>query len=137
MVNKNTIGRINQGVLALIGVEKADTEADAERLLERIAEYRIFNDPQGRMNVSLRDIDGGLLLVPQFTLAASTQKGKRPSFSSAASPEDGRRLFDHLLSYARDNVPSRVQSGEFGADMQVELINDGPVTFWLQTKTSS
>lgn len=126
------VGRIGAGVLALIGVQKDDVESRAERLLQRILGYRMFADTEGRMNLSLSDVAGGLLLVSQFTLAADTRKGARPSFSSTAPPDLGRRLFDHLLCRARQTHPD-VASGRFGADMQVELLNDGPVTFWLQS----
>ena len=131
-VNNQDIGKINAGILALVAVEKADTQKDAERLLERILNYRIFTDECGRMNLSLRDINGGLLLVPQFTLAADTQKGNRPSFISAAPPEQGRQLFGYLQNHATTLYPN-VQFGQFGADMQVSLINNGPVTFTLRT----
>jgi D-tyrosyl-tRNA(Tyr) deacylase len=124
-------GAIGTGLLALIGVERKDNEATAERLIERVLTYRVFADEAGRMNLSLRDTSGGLLLVPQFTLAADTRKGTRASFSSAAAPEEGRRLFEHLLALARERHPM-VESGRFGADMKVSLVNDGPVTFWLQ-----
>ncbi len=135
VVAGETVGAIERGILALIGVQKGDTEGDARRLLERMLGYRIFPDAQDRMNLSLRDIGGGLLLVPQFTLAADTGRGMRPSFSSAAPPEQGQALFAHLLALARDDWP-RVASGRFGADMQVHLINDGPVTFRLQAGPS-
>lgn len=130
-VEGKTIGAIDNGILALIGVEKTDTEEQAGRLLERILGYRIFADTQDKMNLSLEDINGGLLLVPQFTLVANTEKGMRPSFSSAASPAEGERLFNYLLQQASRQHP-RVEAGQFGADMQVSLTNDGPVTFWLQ-----
>jgi D-tyrosyl-tRNA(Tyr) deacylase len=126
------VGRIGPGLLVLVGVQKGDRQGDADRLLERLLGYRVFEDADGRMNLSLRDTDGGLLLVPQFTLAADTRKGRRPSFSSAAAPADGEALFDHLLQSARAQLPG-VQSGRFGADMQVALVNDGPVTFWLES----
>ena len=131
MVAGETIGNIGPGIVALIGVEKADTEATATRLLERILGYRIFADNEQKMNLSLRDISGGLLLVPQFTLAANTSKGMRPSFTSAAAPVDGERLFSYLVQQAQQQHQP-VATGEFGADMKVSLINDGPVTFWLQ-----
>ena len=131
-VNNQDIGKINAGILALVAVEKADTQKDAERLLERILNYRIFADECDRMNLSLRDINGGLLLVPQFTLAADTQKGNRPSFTSAAPPEKGRQLFEYLQHHATTIYPN-VQFGQFGADMLVSLINNGPVTFTLRT----
>jgi D-tyrosyl-tRNA(Tyr) deacylase len=116
----------------LVGVQKGDDEARAARLLERILGYRVFPDEAGRMNRSLREIAGGLLLVPQFTLAADTRKGTRASFTSAAPPAEGERLFDLLVERARA-AHEMVQTGRFGADMQVGLVNDGPVTFWLQS----
>lgn len=124
-------GAIGAGIMALVGVAKGDDEAAADRLLERVLTYRIFPDTEGRMNASLRDTGGGLLLVPQFTLAADTRKGTRAGFSTAAAPEEARKLFNYLLSRARNHHPT-VAAGEFGADMQVSLINDGPVTFWLE-----
>lgn len=131
-VEAETIAEINTGLLVLTGVEKDDNRARVDRLLERLLGYRVFPDTAGKMNLSLADINGGLLLVPQFTLPADTRKGMRPSFSSAAAPELGRELFDYLLERARDAHP-RVQAGIFGADMKVHLTNDGPVTFWLQS----
>jgi len=131
-VDGEIIGQIGPGLLVLTGVQKEDTEARADRLLQRLLGYRVFEDQQGRMNNSLQDTNGGLLLVPQFTLAADTRKGARPSFSSAADPELGQRLFDYLLHRAREQHAT-VASGRFGADMQVELLNNGPVTFWLET----
>ncbi len=125
------IAGIERGLLVLVGVEAGDSHAQADRLLERLLGYRVFPDAEGRMNLCLRDIEGGLLLVPQFTLAADTRKGARPSFSSAAPPEVGRALFDYLATRA-EAVHPRVACGSFGADMQVTLTNDGPVTFWLQ-----
>jgi D-tyrosyl-tRNA(Tyr) deacylase len=125
-------GAIDRGILALIAVRKGDDEDAADRLLERILGYRIFPDAEDRMNLSLRDIGGGLLLVSQFTLAADTRKGTRAGFSTAAAPEYARELFDLLVTRARAQH-SPVATGEFGADMQVSLINDGPVTFWLET----
>ena len=130
-VDGDTVGRIERGLLVLVGVERHDSASQADRLLERILGYRIFEDNQGRMNLSLRDIEGGLLLVPQFTLAADTRKGRRPSFDPAAPPELGKQLFNHMLAAAQQHR-GRVASGLFGADMQVQLINDGPATFWLQ-----
>lgn len=124
------IGTIDKGIMALVAVEKSDAPTQANRLLERILNYRIFPDAEDKMNLSLRDIAGGLLLVPQFTLAADTQKGNRPSFASAAPPEMGRELFDYLQQQATLTYPT-CQFGRFGADMQVMLINDGPVTFTL------
>lgn len=127
------IAAIACGLLVLVGVELGDDEAGADRLLERLLGYRVFADAEGKMNLCLRDIDGGLLLVPQFTLAADTAKGMRPSFSPAAPPEQGERLFSYLLAQAQAAYP-RVQAGRFGADMQVSLTNDGPVTFWLRVQ---
>ena len=124
-------GEIGAGLLALIGIERGDREAQLTRLLERLLDYRVFADAAGRMNLSLRDTGGGLLLVPQFTLAADTSTGTRPGFSTAASPELATALFAQLLAAARAAHPV-VASGEFGAHMQVSLTNDGPVTFWLQ-----
>lgn len=130
-VNHNITGQIEQGILALVAVEKDDTEHEARRLLERILNYRIFADSDGKMNLSLRDIGGGLLLVPQFTLAADTNSGNRPSFTPAATPEKGRQLFECLKNLAI-KAHNPVAFGEFGADMQVSLINEGPVTFSLR-----
>ena len=130
-VGGETVAETGPGLLVLVGVERADTEAHADRLLERVLGYRIFGDADGRMNLGLRDVKGGLLLVPQFTLAADTRKGMRPSFSPAADPSDGKRLFDYLVERARAAHGS-VGAGVFGADMQVALVNDGPVTFWLR-----
>jgi len=127
-----TTAAIGAGLLVLVGVRPADTEQHAERLVERILGYRVFGDESGRMNRSLTDIGGGLLLVPQFTLAADTRKGSRPGFSTAAAPEVARRLFDHVLATAKIRHPGTF-SGVFGADMQVSLINDGPVTIWLES----
>ena len=131
-VGDEMIGEIGQGLLALIGVEKHDDLARAERLVERILGYRVFADEQGRMNLNVRDVDGSVLLVPQFTLAADTRKGMRPSFSSAADPETGSALFNAVVDImAGEHV--RVETGSFGADMSVQLVNEGPVTFWLQS----
>jgi len=124
-------GAIETGLLVLVGVERGDTEAQADRLLERLLGYRVFADADGKMNRSLREIEGGLLLVPQFTLAADTRKGMRPSFTPAASPDEGERLFDYLVAQAR-RQHALVATGRFGAHMQVSLTNDGPVTFWLR-----
>ncbi|MEJ2394273.1 MAG: D-aminoacyl-tRNA deacylase [Candidatus Thiodiazotropha sp.] len=126
------VGEIERGLLVLVGVERGDDEAKAERLLQRLLGYRVFPDQSGRMNLSLLDIDGGLLLVPQFTLAADTRKGTRAGFSTAADPAIGEHLFNHLLQQA-EKAHHRVASGVFGADMQVSLVNDGPVTFWLES----
>lgn len=130
-VDGERVGAIGRGLMVLVGVEKPDTEAAALRLLERLVTYRVFPDVAGRMNLSLADIGGGLLLVPQFTLPADTNKGTRPGFSTAAPPEQGRRLFEHLVAAARERHPL-VEAGRFGADMKVALVNDGPVTLWLQ-----
>lgn len=127
-----TVGAIETGLLVLVGVERGDREEQADRLLERLLGYRVFADSEGKMNLSVRDIGGGVLLVPQFTLAADTQKGMRPSFTPAASPTEGERLFDYLTIQARQRH-APVATGRFGAQMQVSLTNDGPVTFWLRT----
>ena len=129
------IGAISQGILALIGIEKGDTDADARRLCERVLGYRIFSDQEDKMNLSLRDIEGGLLLIPQFTLAADTKKGMRPSFSSAETPAISKTLFEYLCNHSRQEY-SQVSLGKFGADMKVSLCNDGPVTFTLQAINS-
>jgi len=131
VVEGRTIGEINQGLMVLLGVEKNDDWAVADKLLQRILKYRVFSDEQDKMNLSLQDIKGGLLLVPQFTLAADTQSGLRPSFSSAAPPQLGKELFDYVVEQARAQY-NKVESGKFGADMKVHLINDGPVTFQLK-----
>jgi D-tyrosyl-tRNA(Tyr) deacylase len=130
-VGGETIGSIGQGLLALIGVERGDTQAEAARLAERVLAYRVFPDAEGRMNRSLLEARGELLAVPQFTLAADTRSGLRPSFSSAASPELGFSLFNNFVDEIRKKLPM-VPAGRFGAHMQVSLVNDGPVTFWLQ-----
>ena len=130
-VDGRAIAAIGRGVLALVGVERGDTEAQAERLVDRLLGYRIFPDAEGKMNLSLLDIQGELLAVPQFTLAADTKSGTRPGFSTAASPDEGRRLFEFLVAKASQKV--KVKTGTFGANMKVSLVNDGPVTFWLQT----
>lgn len=126
------IGGIDQGIMALLAVEQGDTEQQAQRMLQRILNYRIFPDAQQRMNRSLSDIEGGLLLVPQFTLAADTHQGNRPSFSPAADPESGRKLFEFLTHLAQSSY-GNCAFGRFGADMQVSLSNDGPVTFILNS----
>ena len=130
-VDDACVGEIGQGLLALVGVQPEDDAASVQRLLQRLLNYRVFSDADGKMNLSLRDVQGGLLLVSQFTLAADTRSGLRPSFSTAAPPAQGRELFELLLSEARaQHAP--VASGRLGADMQVQLINDGPVTFLLE-----
>jgi len=126
-----TVGAIGPGLLVLLCAEKGDTEREADLLLTKMLGYRVFSDEAGKMNRSLVDVNGGLLLVPQFTLAADTKSGTRPSFTPAAAPEDGRRLFDHAVRQARERH-GQVETGVFGADMKVSLINDGPVTFWLR-----
>lgn len=128
----DVVAAIDHGLLVFIGVEPNDREPQAERLLQRLLGYRVFADADGRMNRSVVDVNGGLLLVPQFTLAADTSKGTRPGFSTAAPAERGAQLFDYLVARA-GNVYPGVASGHFGADMQVTLTNDGPVTFWLRT----
>lgn len=125
------VAAIGRGLLVLVAVERADTETQADRLLERLLGYRVFPDDAGKMNRSVTDIGGGLLLAPQFTLAADTDKGTRPSFTPAADPATGQRIFEHFVRAARVAHPN-TQTGVFGADMQVALINDGPVTFWLR-----
>lgn len=130
-VHGQTVGQIQQGILLLLGVEREDTRAKAERLCERVINYRIFSDDQDRMNLSLKQIGGEILVVSQFTLVADTRKGTRPSFSSAASPELGKALYEHFLTQVeKADIP--LATGQFGADMQVSLLNDGPVTFHIQ-----
>jgi D-tyrosyl-tRNA(Tyr) deacylase len=130
-VDGEICGQIAGGLLALIGVQKGDTEKQAVRLLQRLTAYRVFADEAGKMNLDLRQVGGSLLLVPQFTLAADTNSGNRPSFTPAAPPAEGQRLFNRLVNLARAELGD-VQTGVFGADMKVGLVNDGPVTFWLQ-----
>jgi D-aminoacyl-tRNA deacylase len=130
-VDGNLVGSIGAGLLVLLGVRPADDETAARRLLERLLQYRIFSDDAGKMNLSLVQVQGELLLVPQFTLAADAAKGLRPGFSTAAPPEQGRRLFDFFVQAARERL-GQVQTGVFGAHMQVSLTNDGPVTIWLE-----
>ena len=125
------VGVIGVGIVALVGVERGDTELEARLLAERVASYRVFVDDAGKMNLSLKDVRGQILAVPQFTLAADTTSGLRPSFSSAATPAEAERLFNRFVGTLHDCSP-RVQTGRFGADMQVSLVNDGPVTFWLR-----
>ena len=129
-VNKETIAEIKSGILVLVGVQTDDDESTASYYVERLLNYRVFADTEGKMNLSLKDIDGGLLLVPQFTLAANTKKGRRPSFTSAANPRHGKQIFDLMVDHAH-TAHSQVECGRFGADMQVHLVNDGPVTFIL------
>ncbi|MFQ5756605.1 MAG: D-aminoacyl-tRNA deacylase [Acidiferrobacterales bacterium] len=130
-VDGKTMGEIGHGLAVLVGIERSDNEQKADRLLDRLLGYRVFADETGRMNLSLHQTRGGLLLIPNFTLVADTKKGMRASFLPAATPGDGQRLFDYLVGLARMRHP-RVQSGDFGAHMQVALTNDGPVTFWLR-----
>ena len=130
-VDGQIIGAIERGILALVGVERGDGEAEAARLVERVLGYRVFADAAGKMNLSLRDVEGGLLAVPQFTLVADTNSGTRPSFSSGASPKDGERLFSEFVLLAGKAHP-QVAAGRFAADMKVSPVNDGPVTFWLR-----
>jgi D-aminoacyl-tRNA deacylase len=131
-VGGEVVGAIGRGVLALIGVRRGDGEPQVERLLERLLSYRVFPDAQGRTNLSLREVGGGLLLVPQFTLAADTKKGTRAGFSPAAEPAEAQRLFTRLVERSAEAY-APVSAGVFGAHMQVSLVNDGPVTFWLET----
>ncbi len=130
-VDGKQIASISNGLMVLLGVEKGDDEHVAKRLIDKLLKYRVFSDTDDKMNLSLLDSEGQLLLVPQFTLAANTNKGLRPSFSSAAAPAEGERLFNYFVDLAKES-PCEVQTGCFGADMKVALVNDGPVTFWLQ-----
>jgi D-tyrosyl-tRNA(Tyr) deacylase len=130
-IDGEVVGRIGRGLMVLVCAEKGDTEREADALLAKLLTYRVFSDDAGKMNRSVTDVAGGLLLVPQFTLAADTRSGTRPSFSPAAAPDDGRRLFDHVVRQARERH-GIVETGRFGADMKVALTNDGPVTFWLR-----
>lgn len=134
-VEGEIVGQIDRGILLLLGVEKGDTEASADRLLHRVTGYRIFPDQHGRMNLSLKDVGGELLIVSQFTLVAETRKGMRPGFSQGATPEEGERLYNHFTERARQQVAA-VATGRFGANMQVSLENDGPVTFLLEVEPS-
>ncbi len=136
VVDGATIGAIQAGLMVLVCAERQDTEKDAEQLLTKLLSYRVFSDDAGKMNRSVTDVQGGLLLVPQFTLAADTQSGTRPSFTPAAPPELGKQLFNYFVAQARSKH-SVVETGQFAADMQVSLTNDGPVTFWLQTKSKA
>ncbi len=132
VVNGEVIGEIGHGLLVLLGVERADDETKADRLLQRLLGYRVFEDSAGKMNLSLQQIEGELLVVPQFTLPADTRKGTRPSFTPAAPSDEGERLYNYFIQQAHQHHPA-VETGQFGADMQVSLTNSGPVTFWLQT----
>ena len=133
VVEGATVGAIAAGLMVLLCAERNDTEKEADALLAKLLSYRVFGDDAGKMNRSVTDVQGGLLLVPQFTLAADTQSGTRPSFTPAAAPAEGKRLFDYFVDKARARH-AVVETGEFGADMKVSLTNDGPVTFWLQIK---
>lgn len=131
-VDSQEIGRIGKGLLVLLCAEKNDTEKEADALLNRLLGYRVFSDENDKMNLSVTAIGGELLIVPQFTLAADTRSGTRPSFSPAAPPDIGKKLFDYFVSQAKLKL-SGIKTGQFGADMKVSLTNDGPVTFWLDT----
>lgn len=130
-IDKEVVARIQQGTLVFVAIQKHDDNKTVQRMSERILAYRIFEDDSGKMNKSVMDIEGELLVVPQFTLAADTNKGLRPNFSKAASPEHGETMFDYFLNNL-NSIYAKVKSGKFAADMKVQLINDGPVTFWLQ-----
>jgi D-tyrosyl-tRNA(Tyr) deacylase len=134
-VNGQEVSNIGSGILALVAVQRGDAEPQADRLLERVLAYRMFPDSEGRMNLDLRQSQGELLLVPQFTLAADTNKGNRPSFATAAPPADGSRLFEYMVNQAEQSF-GRVGAGVFGAHMKVSLINDGPVTFWIEVPSA-
>lgn len=136
VVDGATVGAIDAGLMVLLCAERNDTEKEADALLSKLLAYRVFADDAGKMNRSVADVNGGLLLVPQFTLAADTQSGTRPSFTPAAAPAVGQRMFDYFVGRARDRH-GRVETGQFGAHMQVSLTNDGPVTFWLQVRPPS
>jgi len=129
-VSDEVTGQIDQGILILLGVEKTDTPELADKLLQKILKYRIFNDEDGKMNLNVNQVGGSLLVVSQFTLVADTQKGTRPGFSKGASPQLGGELYDHFCRQSAKEI--HTQTGRFGADMQVSLLNDGPVTFWLE-----
>jgi len=133
IVDGMAVGAIDAGLMVLVCAERDDTETQADALLNKLLAYRVFPDDKGKMNRSIVDVAGGLLLVPQFTLAADTQSGTRPSFTPAATPERGAVLFNYFVAQARSRHPL-VETGRFGAHMQVSLINDGPVTFWLQVR---
>ena len=135
-IGSDTVSAIGRGLVVLVGVERGDTEREADRLIERVVGYRVFSDDEGRMNRSVADVRGGLLLVPQFTLSADTRKGARPSFSDAAPPAAGKQMFEHFVARAREMHPL-VETGRFGAYMQVTLTNDGPVTFTLRVAPRS
>ena len=132
VVEGQTLGQINQGLTVLVGVQKGDTQAKADKLLDRLLHYRVFADENDKMNLDLQQVQGGLLLIPQFTLAANTQKGRRPSFDSSAPPGEAEALFNYFVEQAKAHY-ALVETGQFGADMKVHILNDGPVTFWLET----
>jgi len=133
-VNDEVVGEIGPGLVCLVGVGQGDGPAQAKRLAERVLKYRVFPDGQGRMNRSVSDTAGGVLAVPQFTLAADTRRGNRPSFTPAADPAEAERLFEVFVDRLETDHSGPVGTGRFGADMQVELVNDGPVTFWLEAR---
>jgi D-tyrosyl-tRNA(Tyr) deacylase len=136
VVDGETTGAITAGLMVLVCAERGDSENEADALLNKLLTYRVFSDDAGKMNLSITDTQGGLLLVPQFTLAANTNAGTRPSFTPAAPPDVARQLFDYFVRQAKSKH-STVETGRFGADMKVSLTNDGPVTFWLETKKSA
>ena len=136
-VDQAVVGQIGTGLLTLLAVEPGDTSAQAERMVDRLVGYRVFDDGDGRMNLSVTDTGGGLLLVPQFTLAADTRRGMRPSFTRAAPPALGQALFDEVVARARARLGDRVATGRFGAHMRVSLVNDGPVTFWIHVSPAT
>ena len=131
IINGKIVSTIDAGLLVFLAVQKNDTSIAADQMMHRILSYRMFADEHNKMNKNIREVDGGILLVPQFTLAADTKKGLRPNFSSAAAPDQGKQLFDYFLDKLKAEY-AKVSSGVFGADMQVQLVNNGPVTFWLQ-----
>lgn len=132
VVESQTIGQIDQGLTVLLGIQKDDTQAKADKLLDRLLHYRVFADENDKMNLDIQQIHGGLLIIPQFTLAANTHKGRRPSFDSSAPPAEAEALVNYFVEQARMRYP-RVETGQFGADMRVHILNDGPVTFWLES----
>ena len=136
-VDQAVVGQIGTGLLTLLAVEPGDTSAQAERMVDRLVGYRVVDDGDGRMNLSVTDTGGGLLLVPQFTLAADTRRGMRPSFTRAAPPALGQALFDEVVARARARLGDRVATGRFGAHMRVSLVNDGPVTFWIHVSPAT
>lgn len=136
-VDQAVVGQIGAGLLVLLAVEPGDTSVQAERMVERLTGYRVFDDGAGRMNLSVTETGGGLLLVPQFTLAADTRRGMRPSFTRAAPPALGQALFDEVVARARARLGDRVATGRFGAHMRVSLVNDGPVTFWIHVSPAT